>query len=32
MRDTRFGVMECRALFRSGKDARNVGSGIEEVQ
>ena len=32
MRDTRFGAMECRALFGSGKDARNVGSGVEEVQ
>ena len=32
MRDTRFGAMERRALFGSGKDARNVGSGVEEVQ
>ena len=32
MRDTRFGAMECRALFRSGKDARNVDSGVEKFQ
>ena len=32
MRDTRFGAMECRALFASGKDACHVGFGVEEFQ